>query len=72
LSSKQFEYPSHLSYLTKNLFDRLTQFNLTQRYTVSEALKHPWITRINKTIIPMTFQEQMNTIELERKFRNVR
>jgi len=57
LTMDQFDYPGHLSYLTKNLFHRLTQFNLTQRYTVSEALRHPWITRINKTTIPMTLQD---------------
>jgi phosphorylase kinase gamma subunit len=67
----QFEFPSDLSFLTKNLFQRLTHFNLTQRYTAGQALRHPWITRINKTTIPMTFQDEINHIELERKLRTV-
>ena len=71
LQVEQFEFPGHFPFLTKNLFNRLTHFSVTQRYTVTEALKHPWITRINKTTIPMTFQEQINTMELERKLRTV-
>ena len=57
LAVEKFSFPNHFPFLTKNLFNRLTHFSVTQRYTVTEALKHPWITRINKTTIPMTFQE---------------
>ena len=49
---------------------RLTKFNIPQRYTASDALQHPWITRINKTLIPLTLPDKMNRMELENKFRN--
>lgn len=48
----------------------MTKFHISQRYTASEAMQHPWITRINKTTIPLTLPDRMNNIELEFKLRN--
>lgn len=33
------------SWISKNLFTRLTQIQCHQRYTAKEALQHPWVTR---------------------------
>lgn len=61
-----------LNSLAKNFFIRLTKFNIAQRYAASDALQHPWITRINKTLIPLTLPDKMNHFELESKLKHVR
>jgi len=38
------------------------------RYSASEALRHPWITRLNKTLIPMTLQDKIENMKTERNF----
>ena len=58
-----------MSPLAANLFHRLTKFNLKMRYTAHEALKHPWITRLNKTLIPMTLQDKIENMRTEQDFR---
>ena len=70
LALHQFTFPSHLSPLAKNIFQRLTKFNITMRYTAAEALRHPWITRLNKTLIPMTLQDKIENMAVERNFRS--
>ena len=49
----------------------MTKFNVAQRYMASDALQHPWITRINKTIIPLTLPDKLNEVQLEYKLKNV-
>ena len=70
LALQSFMFPAHLSPLAKNIFLRLTKFNITMRYTAYEALRHPWITRLNKTLIPMTLQDKIENMEIERNFRS--
>lgn len=50
---------------------KLTKFNISQRYTGTDALQHPWITRINKSLIPLTLPDKMSRMETENKLRNV-
>ena len=69
LALESFVFPDHLSPLAANLFHRLTKFNLQMRYTAQEALRHPWITRLNKTLIPMTLQDKIENIQTEHNFR---
>jgi hypothetical protein len=40
------------------------------RYTAPEALKHPWITRINKSGIPQTMEDQVSRINTEKSLRS--
>lgn len=70
-NADELTFPSHLSGLAKNLFMRLTKRNSSQRYSLENALNHPWITRINKTGIPLTFQEQVANMQTEGKLRDV-
>ena len=65
-----FKFPDHLSPLAANLFHRLTKFNSKSRYTAQEALSHPWITRLNKTLIPMTLQDKIENMQTEHNFRS--
>ena len=48
------------STLATNLFSKLTNFVSSKRYTASEALAHPWLTRINGTLIPLTLPEKFS------------
>lgn len=70
LALSQFRFPEHLSPLASNLFHRLTKFNTSMRYTAHEALMHPWITRLNKTLIPMTLQDKIENMQTEHNFRS--
>lgn len=65
----QLEFPSHLSSLARNLFMKVTKFNIAQRYSAHDALRHPWITRINKTNIPLTLPDKMNQLEIADKLK---
>jgi len=69
---KQLEFPDHLSGLARNLFMKLTKFNIAQRYSAQDALKHPWITRKNKTNIPLSLPDRMNRLEIADKLKTVR
>jgi serine/threonine protein kinase len=51
---EEFEVPSYFSWIAKNLFLKLTKVQSLQRYTASQALQHPWITRKNEGNIPIT------------------
>lgn len=68
---KQLEFPEHLSGLARNLFMKLTKFNIAQRYSAQDALKHPWITRKNKTNIPLSLPDRMNRLEIADKLKTV-
>ena len=70
LALSQLHFPEHLSPLAANLFHRLTKFNISMRYTAQEALQHPWITRLNKTLIPMTLQDKIENMQTEHNFRS--
>ena len=61
----QFQFPENLSRLAKNLFLRLTKFNISVRYSAHEALRHPWITRLNKTLIPMSWDDKVENMQSE-------
>lgn len=52
-----------------DLIDKLLNFETMQRYNIDQALKHPWITRMNETSIPITFNDVFKTFEIEDKLR---
>ncbi len=49
----------------------MTKFNIAQRYTANDALQHPWITRINKSLIPLTLPDKIKHLDLEFKLKHV-
>lgn len=67
---RELTFPPELSGLARNLFMRLTKRNSSQRYSLENALNHPWITRMNKTGIPLTFQEQVANMQTEGKLKD--
>mmetsp|Transcript_31762 Transcript_31762/g.48732 ORF Transcript_31762/g.48732 Transcript_31762/m.48732 type:complete len:113 (+) Transcript_31762:1344-1682(+) len=44
-SLKRVEPHKSISWLSKNLFYRLTTIQSHQRYSAKDAMRHPWITR---------------------------
>ena len=67
-----FDFPSNLSGLAHNFFNRVTRFQSVKRYSPSEALGHPYITRRNDASIPLTVPEMLTNYELEGSFKRVR
>lgn len=55
----------------QDFFLKLTNEDPQERYTASQALEHPWITRKFNEDIPMTFSEKMRVINLQNDFSNV-
>ena len=53
-------FPKEMPLLARNLFLKLCKFEPILRYGPYRALKHPWITRSNKSQIPMTLLEEYN------------
>ena len=39
------------------------------RYSAQEALRHPWITRLNKTLIPMSWDDKVEHMQSESNFK---
>ena len=44
---------------------RLTSVSSAKRYTASDALKHPWITRKMNNTIPLNQADEMLNLEYE-------
>ena len=52
-----------LSWVAKNLFQRLTTIQAHARYTCKDANKHPWITRNKLDKIPESFGDKISKFE---------
>lgn len=57
------------SKIAVDLIGKLLNFETIHRYNIDQALKHPWITRVNETSIPITFNDVFKTMEIEDKLR---
>jgi len=58
-----------MSNFAYSLFWRLCSRSVTERYSASQALKHPFITRSIHDDIPLTQGEEVRLIETETQFR---
>ncbi|CAD8071367.1 unnamed protein product [Paramecium sonneborni] len=63
----KYEQPLHASPLARDLLQRLLQFDQDSRYTASQALVHPWITRKFHDPIPMSVKQFGICQELKKK-----
>jgi serine/threonine protein kinase len=59
------------SKISQDLITKFLQFETIHRYSVYQALKHPWITRWNESCIPETFDQMIKNLETEDKLRYV-
>lgn len=60
---KVLEPIEKMSWVAKNLFQRLTTISAHMRYTSKDALSHPWITRNKYDKIPESFIDKMSKFE---------
>ena len=65
MSSKKIKigklnFINKLSFMAKNLNQKLCEVNPSWRYSANLAIKHPWITRNPNDEIPLTFNEILN------------
>lgn len=59
-----------MSELAQSLFSKLVALKPHQRYIVTDALAHPWVTRELATEIPLSYMERMSHFELEQRLHN--
>ena len=57
--------------MARNFFLKLVSRNPDARYTASQALSHPWITRKFESIIPLSFGERHHVFKKQHDFANV-
>ncbi|KAL4481567.1 hypothetical protein ABPG74_007656 [Tetrahymena malaccensis] len=65
LSNPKWKIPAHFSNLAKNLLSKLSLINPTERYSVIQALQHPFITENLNGAIPMTMNEQLLSFKIK-------
>ena len=57
IKNGKIKYVNKLSFMAKNLIEKLCEPNPSRRYSAFLAAKHPWITRNKYDEIPMTFND---------------
>ena len=60
---------SKFSKIAIDLISKMLNFETIHRYNTDQALKHPWITRWNESIIPITYNDVLKNFEIEDKLR---
>ena len=60
-----------ISPMAKHLIFKLLEPNPSWRYTASQALKHPWITRNKNDEVPLTFNEILNKTNMQKVGRGI-
>lgn len=69
---KCFKFGRKFNKWSSSLLDKLCSPKASMRYTVEQALQHPWITRNFDTDIPRShFEQNIYMMEIEDKLRNV-
>lgn len=72
INFKRLRYGKKFSKLAQNLCEKLTHPKPSLRYTVEQALQHPWITRNFSDEIPRNnFEHHMYLNEIDEKFKKV-
>ena len=60
-----------ISPMARHLIFKLLEPNPSWRYTASQALKHPWITRNINDEVPLTFNELLNKANMQKVGRGI-
>ena len=67
----KLNFINKLSFMAKNLNQKLCEVNPSWRYSANLAIKHPWITRNPHDEIPLTFNEILNRNNSKKNFNNL-
>ncbi|CAD8123544.1 unnamed protein product [Paramecium sonneborni] len=65
-----WHFSDHMNPLAKDLIQKLTTIEPIERYSVGQALIHPWITRNFQDKIPLTYNEQISQFIKDQQIRN--
>ncbi len=68
-NKENFDFPSYMPLLARNLFLKLCKFEPFFRYSTFKALKHPWITRSEKGKIPLTLVDEYEKTDKIKQFK---
>lgn len=71
LKKKPITFSEHIPLLARNLFFKLCKYEPFYRYGPFKALRHPWITRCNKSQIPMTLIEEYEIKDKIKEFKSM-
>ena len=69
LNKDKLYFSESFSTLAKDLIKKMTSYSPIHRYTVDQALKHPWITRTHDTKVPLTCLEMFKNFDSEDKLK---
>ena len=67
----KLNFINKLSFMAKNLNQKLCEVNPSWRYSANLAIKHPWITRNPYDEIPLTFSEILSRNNSKKNFSNL-
>ena len=67
----KLNFINKLSFMAKNLNQKLCEVNPSWRYSANLAIKHPWITRNPNDEIPLTFNEILNRNNNKKNWNNL-
>ena len=67
----KINFYNKISPMAKHLILKLLEPNPCWRYTASQALKHPWITRNKNDEVPLTFNEILNKTNIQKVGRGI-
>lgn len=72
INKQKLHFDDSFSNLAKDLIMKMLAYSPIHRYTVDQALSHPWITRSHDTKVPLTKYEIFNLMDMEEKLKRVR
>ena len=67
----KLNFINKLSFMAKNLNQKLCEVNPSWRYSANLAIKHPWITRNPHDEIPLTFNEILSRNNSKKNWNNL-
>lgn len=70
-NEEPFHFTDTFSELARDLITKMTSYSPVHRYTIDQALKHPWITRNHNTKVPLTWIEMFKILDIEDKLKKV-
>ena len=70
-NQEPFHFTDAFSELSRDLILKMTSYSPVDRYTIDQALWHPWITRSHDSKVPLTYKEMFKIMDIEDKLKKV-
>lgn len=65
-------YKKKKSPLAKDIFDKMTKIEPSERYSITQVLAHPWVTGSDRAEIPLTHNENIQAFCNQMPFMRVK